>query len=146
MRYVQVNLLENFKNMLTTTLVIKLSDEVASWFHFSCQAPWVPISLSAIRCNEIGRLPKALKRDKRFIESVIWVNASKRHVSQRIVSKLMYELYVYPIRLCMHEKCFMLQVSTAGQTWFPVGFQLKGKSWVFTFMIRYLYEWFMLNG
>jgi hypothetical protein len=24
-----------------------------------------------------------------------------------------------------------LQVSTAGQTWFLVGFQLKGKSWVF---------------
>jgi hypothetical protein len=57
----------------------------------------------------------------------------------------MYELYVYPIRLCMHEEMFMLQVSTAGQTCYPIGFQLKGKSWVFMIMIRYLYEWFMLS-
>jgi hypothetical protein len=33
-------------------------------------------------------------------------NASKRHVSQGTVSKLMYEVYAYPIRLCMHEKMF----------------------------------------
>ena len=33
-------------------------------------------------------------------------NASKRHVSQGTVSKLMYELYIYPIRLCIHEKMF----------------------------------------
>jgi hypothetical protein len=29
----------------------------------------LPISSGAIRCNEIERFPKALKRDKRFVES-----------------------------------------------------------------------------
>jgi hypothetical protein len=33
-------------------------------------------------------------------------NASKRRVSQDSVRKPRYELYVYPIKLCMHEKMF----------------------------------------
>jgi hypothetical protein len=33
-------------------------------------------------------------------------NAGKRHVSQGTVNKLMYEVYVYPIRICMHGKMF----------------------------------------
>jgi hypothetical protein len=56
-------------------------------------------------------------------------NANKRYMSSGTLNKLIYELYGYPMRLCMHEKdVSMIQVSTAGQTWFPVGFQLKGKS------------------
>jgi hypothetical protein len=31
----------------------------------------------------------------------------------------------------MHDKMVEIQVSTAGQTWIPVGPQFKDKSWVF---------------
>jgi hypothetical protein len=30
----------------------------------------------------------------------------RRHTSRDTISNLMYELYVYPIRLCMHEEMF----------------------------------------
>jgi hypothetical protein len=33
-------------------------------------------------------------------------NISKMQVSQGTVSRLMHEVYAYPITLCMHEKIF----------------------------------------
>jgi arginine repressor len=33
-------------------------------------------------------------------------NACKRRVTQSTISKLIHEVYVYPIRLSMHEKMF----------------------------------------
>jgi hypothetical protein len=48
--------------------------------------------------------------------------------------------------LCVPDKMFMLQVSTAGQTWIPVGPQLKRQILSVPVMISYVYEWFMLSG
>jgi hypothetical protein len=84
-----MDLLESFKSMCTTTLVIKLSDEVASLISLLYVKLYeLPISLGVIRCNEIGRFLKTRKEIRGIVKLS---NESKGHVSQGTVSKLMYE-------------------------------------------------------
>jgi hypothetical protein len=70
-------MLESFKSMWTATLVIRLSDEVASWFHFiffQVRQYELPISLDAIRCNKFSmRTEDFLRLGKRIVVLSIWV-------------------------------------------------------------------------
>jgi hypothetical protein len=80
------------------------------------------MNLGAIRMvmksEELIRLWKET-RDSWIREIVKISNVGKRSMSQGAIRKIMFlTMYVY-------EKCFMLQVSTAGQTWYPIGSQLK---------------------
>ena len=70
----------------------------------SCRIHGIVLRVLDVSANGITR--KFQEHVNHNVGIVYMSNASKRHVSQGTVSKLMYELYVYPIRLCMHEKMF----------------------------------------
>jgi hypothetical protein len=52
--YVQVELLESFKNMLTTTWVIRMSDEVAIWFHIFMSSYVNTLCSGVNKLHEVG--------------------------------------------------------------------------------------------